>query len=567
MEIVSSEGCRSFGDALRDMDSKGLINGNFVLMSVDTVTNAQLLPLIELHKKNCAKDKGAAMTLVYKKIAPGRRTGDEVMIATDAASNRLLFHQRIKANHKERHFVFPTEIFLNHKEVALQHDLMDPQIAICSNSVLPLFSDNFDFETRDHFIRGLLINEEILASTIYVTELPSEQYAAKVSNWNTYQMISKDIINRWAYPLVPDMGICSLEQIYRFSGNNIYKNKKAQLSRTSVLKSDVVLQEGCLIGDRTTLSDCVIGKNCTIGRNCTITNAYLFENIEIGDNCVLDHCVISNFVKVGSDSEIRDGAVIGDGAEIPEKSKIERAFVQDSVPIDDFGDSQAEKLGEKAYKLMEPGEEEDADSDIDEEQNKEVFIRMAPLERSYASSCYSSSSSEDESTPTSPIPEDSNIFLSEVIESMKRGVDEKSNPEFLILEINSSRYAYNMTLNEVNFYVTKAILSLPVVLESANILSAFKQVFDHLGGVLKNYIRGNEAMSDCLHAIAECCGEMDVLRSKIAQIVHYLYDKDILTEEAILAWHEELDEESAWIRSALTKLIEWLEQSSEEESD
>lgn len=74
-------------------------------------------------------------------------------------------------------------------EVLLQHNLIDPQIAICAPSVLPLFADNFDFETRDDFIRGLLINEEILASTIYVSELPTEQYAAKVSNWQTYQNV------------------------------------------------------------------------------------------------------------------------------------------------------------------------------------------------------------------------------------------------------------------------------------------------------------------------------------------------------------------------------------------
>lgn len=76
-----------------------------------------------------------------------------------------------------------------HSEVVLRHDFIDPQIAICSPSALPLFADNFDFEKRDDFIRGLLINEEILASTIYVHELPTEQYASKVSNWHTYQIV------------------------------------------------------------------------------------------------------------------------------------------------------------------------------------------------------------------------------------------------------------------------------------------------------------------------------------------------------------------------------------------
>jgi len=49
------------------------------------------------------------------------------------------------------------------------------------------------------------------------------------------------------------------------------------------------------------------------------------------------------------------------------------------------------------------------------------------------------------------------VFLDEVIDSLTRGFREKSNPDFLILEINSSRYAYNMSLKEVNFNVVRKL--------------------------------------------------------------------------------------------------------------
>lgn len=94
------------------------------------------------------------------------------------------------------------------------------------------------------------------------------------------------------------------------------------------------------------------------------------------------------------------------------------------------------------------------------------------------------------------------VFLTEVIDSLERGYKEKTNPDFLILEINSSRYAYNMSLSEVNFYVVKALLNLyPIKDPSSNILTAFNQIFAQLHGVLKNYIRGDQAMKDCLKAI------------------------------------------------------------------
>lgn len=65
-------------------------------------------------------------------------------------------------------------------------------MAVCSPAVPPLFSDNFDFQTRDDFVRGLLINEEILGSTIYWYKLDEAQYAAHVSNWQMYQSVRCD---------------------------------------------------------------------------------------------------------------------------------------------------------------------------------------------------------------------------------------------------------------------------------------------------------------------------------------------------------------------------------------
>lgn len=58
-------------------------------------------------RKKCKFDKGAAMTVVYKKSAPGTRSGDEVIVAVEKDSNRLLFHQRINSVQKERNFSFP----------------------------------------------------------------------------------------------------------------------------------------------------------------------------------------------------------------------------------------------------------------------------------------------------------------------------------------------------------------------------------------------------------------------------------------------------------------------------
>lgn len=72
----------------------------------------------------------------------------------------------------------------------LRTDLMDTQVCICSAAVPPLFSDNFDFQTREDFVRGILMNEEILGSTLYYYLLPNSEYAASVTSWFNYQSVT-----------------------------------------------------------------------------------------------------------------------------------------------------------------------------------------------------------------------------------------------------------------------------------------------------------------------------------------------------------------------------------------
>lgn len=568
VQVIACE-VRSFGDAMRELDGKGMLRSDFILMNFDTITNAKLVPLIlKQHKENCKRDKDTAMTVVYKKIAPGQRTGNEILIATDKSTNRLLFYQRLHPTIKEQKFKFPIDIFLNNQEVELHHDLMDPQISICSVTALPLFSDNFDYETRDQFIRGLVMGQELEIGSIYVAQLPNEQYAAKVSDWMAYHNVSQDIINRWVYPLVPDMGICTLRQQYLFLKNNIYRNSATKIGRNCNLVNDVVLQSGCEIGDRSTLKNCVLGMNCKIGANCNIKNSYIFDGTVIDDDCKLENSIIGSNVVVERGCNILSGSVISNESKIEKDNTLSGWLIQSCLlQQDDYSSDEFERIGEKAYKLIEGRKShlaDESEEDIDE-LDEENYIKLQPQTPNYDSSAYSSGSENDDDENEMQAPlEDADQFLVEVIESIKRGFNEKSNADFLILEINGSRYTYNIPFNEVNFLVVKASLSLPIVVENTNPLEGFKELYKYLGEkVLKNYIKDEEAMHDCLSAIIESCEENEKLKPFVVKIMHFLYDKDLLDEDAILTWYDNVEQE--WVKKALKVFIEWLEQESEEE--
>lgn len=52
VEVLSQspDDCRSLGDALRDIDGKSLIRGDFILISSDVISNVRLVPILEKHK-------------------------------------------------------------------------------------------------------------------------------------------------------------------------------------------------------------------------------------------------------------------------------------------------------------------------------------------------------------------------------------------------------------------------------------------------------------------------------------------------------------------------------------
>lgn len=226
VNIIVSESCRSFGDCLRDLDAKGLIRGDFVLLEPGVISNIKLLPLLQKHRYvehsisficflvllHCSAhtklDKGAVMTLVYQQAGVGQNThkySDEVVIASNA-NNRVLFHKKLGHSSDRkinfplvRYFIFGNvfkylhfplqDIFIENSVVSIRHDLKDTHIAVCSSSVLPLFSDNFDFQTRDDFIRGLLLNEEIMGSTLYWELISGNQYGSAVTNWRMFEAV------------------------------------------------------------------------------------------------------------------------------------------------------------------------------------------------------------------------------------------------------------------------------------------------------------------------------------------------------------------------------------------
>lgn len=96
------------------------------------------------------------------------------------------------------------------------------------------------------------------------------------------------------------------------------------------------------------------------------------------------------------------------------------------------------------------------------------------------------------------------MFYHEVLDSLARGYEDKLACDNLILEINSSRYAYNVSVKEVNYHVVRALLNLPKGPE--DYLTRLAKNLVYFQPILNNYIKRNrEAQMDCLQAIEVRC--------------------------------------------------------------
>ena len=219
INTIINEECHSFGDAMRDIDGKGILRQDFLLLFGDCIGNVNLAPILQEHKTRSKEDKNATMTLLYRKAAPGHhlRTVKNEVFLTVNNSNKILHFSRPGP---QNNFKIPLEIF-EENEVNLKFDLLDLGLAICTQAVPPLFADNFDCQTLDQFIIGVL-QDDLTDNTLYMEEL-SNSYAAKITDFHTYFACQNDLLHRWLYPIVPE--ICSGKTPSNI-GKNLYNFDK-----------------------------------------------------------------------------------------------------------------------------------------------------------------------------------------------------------------------------------------------------------------------------------------------------------------------------------------------------
>ncbi|XP_078420488.1 translation initiation factor eIF2B subunit epsilon [Cetorhinus maximus] len=598
IHVMSSESYRSLGDVLRDVDAKSLLRSDFILMYGDIVSNMNVYKALEEHKARRKMEKNVSvMTMIFKESSPGHRTRcqeDDIIAAMDSKTSRVLHYQKARGLKK---FRFPMHMFhRNNDEIEIRHDLLDCHISICSPQVAELFTDNFDYQTRDDFVRGILVNEEILGNQIHM-HVTSDEYGVRVSNLLMYEAVCLDIIHRWVYPMTPEMNFTDDEKGFSVHlRHNVYRASDVSLGQGSVMEENVVIGQGTIIGTNCFITNSIIGHNCVVGDNVKLDQAYIWNNVHIGDGVDIyrsivcsevevkpgvrlnEHCVLAFNVVVGPDISLPEGTVVS--LHLPDEEEDEDEFSDDAA-----ANHAPSKAKVKGYNQDEVGTQGigyvwkaaiESENEDDELAQNMWGLTLKSESGSESESEMSVDSQEADSRSVSPQLDDAKVFQNEVLDTLQRGMEENISCDHLVLEINSLKYAYNITMKDVTQITTKVILDVPLQQHGAEASAAqycntLISLLKNWAQVFKNYIKRAVDHQNCLVAFEEFFTEHERLWPVLVKALMTLYQLEVLAEEIILAWFSQSasTEKGRKLRKhqGLQKFIKWLEEAEVESSE
>ncbi|KAF8334178.1 nucleotide-diphospho-sugar transferase [Cantharellus anzutake] len=559
--IVTPEAL-STGDVMRELDSKQIIASDFILISGDVVSTIPLQEVVREHRERRKVNKSCIMTMVWKPLGTRNRPLpglDLPVLLLDAGTRECLHYEYVKEG--EPRVALPREKMTGHRELEIRTDLVDCAIDVCSVDVPALFSENFDYQDlRTDFVHGVLTSD-LLGKQIFC-HIPKRGYAARVGDTRSYAEISRDVLSRRTFPLVPDD-----TPAYKLKHGFVYIGESVSLSRTCTLGSHSQVGHRSYVDDDAIIEGSVIGPGCHIGPYVKISNSFLMEGSSIGANSVVTQSIVACGVQIGPNSNIDrgcmigDGAILGSGAQIPPFSKVSGTLPPQDDEWDEDGQDADQKLkvmtnpailGQDAKAYIWPAHKVPRDELSDDSSEAETptrtfhqlgYTTQIEYPESTASSTPASSVvSSPASHATSLDGDISNLklsdsaeFRSECTQSLERAFVEGHTVENAAIELKTLRMASNVPLKSVkevaiSFLVSKISLSGAPAQQK----QAVNETIERWGPLLPA-IGGEDPIENILLLQDHCASSPSHLKL-FGNVLAAFYNNDIVEDEDIKGW-------------------------------
>jgi len=641
VHIIQSEQLSCVGSVLRHMFESSLISHDFILVHGHVLSNTPLEPALEAHRARRAKDKDTPLVTVlmseFQTESPVRMVNDDGYVVYDEETEQIFVYGKFKQGSKYAP-VDVNKVLRKNDKVTISYEMVEAGVWICTPKVAEIFTDNFDYETADDFIKGVL-SEEFLQHHIH-RYLVDSSYCIKLTNFHLYHIIQQHILMRWLDPLFPELDndllfkICTNKDVveddsYQVHDNNVYIHpttiSKVQFLRNSIVGSHCEFNCGQITKTQ-------IGKKCSFGHKCNVEGSTIMNNVKIGANCKITNSIIGNNVVIGDNVVINKGSIICDHVHISSDVTLPAASViylyKNKQQLKHSQQQQTKTVHHKEYAHTLLGENgrgylwngiyagyedeeddeddfEDSDStcsfysrgvtdvetDIDDLVNGIFGMQLKDLNMgTYHDHDGVEDDDDDEDEDdddedmfaTNDYDDDNNImetvvntkanlkyFRKEVVETVDRGLNEGVQWDNCITEINGSRHANNVSVKDLIQTINKALLE------------HSKSDFDTKGGkklfafikatlvkakpLLKNYMEADSSQTHALELYESMALEHDYVLNVISTIVNTLYQEDLISEDMIIKWYENVSDDS--IRAKLQVFMKWLQEADTETSE
>lgn len=609
LQFVRVSDARSAGDVLRDMDKRSLVDGDFIIVHGDLVSNLMLDGALAAHRKRRETSAANIMTMILRSGGQEehrtKTNGITPIFVVDTKTQRCLHYDEMSPLQSDRYMSMdPAVVDELSTEFEIRSDLIDAQIDICTPEVLALWSESFDYELpRRNFLHGVLKDWELNGKMIYA-EILEEGYAARASNLQMYDAISHDVLSRWTYPFIPECNLVP-KQTYQRHMNGVVAETGAFYAGDAKISNSIIGQNST-VGSGSRISNSIIGRDCSIGTNVTLENCFIWNETIIQDGARISRSILADSSFVGKNSSIPEGSLVSFGVKVSDDTTFAESVVVSAV--DAYGapmnpDTKLLGSATNAAPFIDPEGEEFDDEDPSTLQ-KSLLYSLAGLNISTSSvSTFSSEISEDSfdgnllsvdastrsrlSSFASDEANDKISFHGDAVHGLidalraESGDFDSAKLEFMGLRLANDASDSMMRRAVATAFARRAAELMTREHGSLEPSKAAEKALTASGGSVKFIdevgVGGGEAEQiEFIIAIQKALththgSEPPRIGTLLAALMQQLYALDILEEEGILGWWDDeragKGEEMSVLREKCRVLVEWLENAEEEDDD
>lgn len=611
VQFIRVADARSMGDVLRDLDKRAIVDGDFILVHGDLVANIHLDGILEAHRKRREENSANIMTMVLRSGGPNQHrtklNGITPVFVVDSKTQRCLHYEEMSPLSSDHYAMLdPAIVEELSADFEVRADLIDAQVDICTPEVLALWSESFDYELpRKNFLHGVLKDWELNGKMIY-TDIVSEGYAARASNLQMYDSISRDIIGRWTSPFLPENNLVPGQSYKRHGGATVVDTTAFHAPDAALSKS--VIGHKTTIGAGCRIINSIIGDNCTISANTIITDSFIWSDVNVAESSIITRAILADNVTIGERAIVSSGSLlsfgtsVGKGAVVPANSVISKTAVDGKQVATETAVVGSDGVG-AAFTNPEKDELDERDP---ERLQQPLIYSLAAYNLSsssistLASDVFSDSDDEDgefgmggdgsRGRVDSFASDDSVGKLSFHNDAVNGLVDalraESGDFDSAKLEFMGLRLANNASDEMMRKAVATAFAQRAAELTSAEYgglepSKAAEQALTARAGATKfidevGVAGGETEQVEFILALQRGLQSVRVIETPkagtvLAALLQQLYALDILEEEGILEWWEderaEATETLAALKDKSRVLVEWLENAEEEDDD